>query len=107
MAGYGSRRLNCSDATQRRRWRAKQKFKQQAFESNDHAEHLWMMIRPDRRRKSDHPAWAFARLALVMVPVTGVLWLNASKFDWTEHKSIIELFLMLGGWEGVRLLKGK
>lgn len=65
------------------------------------------LLPPERRRKTDHPGWSFARLALVMVPVTGVLWLNASKFDQTELKALLELGIMLGGWEGVRLLKGK
>ena len=61
----------------------------------------------ERRRKSDHPGWAVARLAIVMVPITGVLWMNASRFDWTEQKSLLQMLIMLGGWEGVRLLKGK
>jgi hypothetical protein len=65
------------------------------------------LVPPERRRKSDHPAWALLRLAVIMIPITGVLWLNASKFDMTELKSLLQLGIVLGGWEGVRLLKGK
>ena len=65
------------------------------------------MIPQDRRRKSDHPGWSILRLAVIMTPLTVVLYANASKFDWTEYKSILEMGIMLGGWEGVRLLKGR
>lgn len=66
-----------------------------------------LMIQQERRRKSDHPGWAILRLAVIMIPVTVVLWANASKFDHTELKAMLELGIILGGWEGVRLLKGK
>lgn len=65
------------------------------------------LLPPERRRRSDHPGWAILRLAVIMVPVTVVLWLNASRFDSTEIKALLELGIVLGGWEGVRLLKGK
>ena len=65
------------------------------------------MIPPERRRKSDHPAWAVLRLAVIMIPVSVVLWFNATKFDKTEAKAIFELLLVGGGIEGIRLLKGR
>lgn len=61
----------------------------------------------NRRRKADHPAWAIARLAVIMAPLTVVLYANASKFDWTEIKAIMEFGILAGGFEGIRLLKGR
>ncbi len=66
-----------------------------------------ILIPQDRRRKSDHPAWALARLAVIMIPVSVVLWFNATKFDKTEAKAIFELLIVGGGIEGIRLLKGR
>ena len=60
----------------------------------------------DRRRRSDHPIWGIARLALIMAPLTVFLYSNASNFDWTEIKSILEMGLVLGGYEGVKLMRG-
>lgn len=67
-----------------------------------------IMIEPHHnRRKVDHPGWAVARLAVIMAPLTVVLWANASKFDWTEVKAILEFGILAGGFEGIRLLKGR
>jgi hypothetical protein len=59
------------------------------------------------RRKSDHPGWGLARLVVIMVPLTMVLWLNSSNFDWTEFRSILQMGIVLGGIESVKLLKAK
>lgn len=61
----------------------------------------------ERRRKSDHPAWAVARLAVIMVPLSVVLYANASRFDWTEVKSLLEFGIIGAGFESVRMLRGK
>lgn len=66
----------------------------------------WRNDQPNRR-KTDHPGWAVARLAVIMTPLTIVLYANASRFDWTEVKAILEFGILAGGFEGVRLLKGK
>jgi hypothetical protein len=42
-----------------------------------------------------------------MVPLTMVLWLNSSNFDWTEFRSILQMGIVLGGIESVKLLKAK
>lgn len=41
-----------------------------------------------------------------MAPLTVFLYSNASNFDWTEIKSILEMGLVLGGYEGVKLMRG-
>ena len=61
----------------------------------------------ERRRKSDHPGWAVARLAVIMIPLTVVLWANASKFDKTEITALLQIAIAGGGFEAVRLLKGR
>jgi hypothetical protein len=48
-----------------------------------------------------HPVWKLARLGVVMVSLTAILWLNATNFDRTELTSIVEMFLLLGSGEGV------
>lgn len=47
-----------------------------------------------------HPIWALARLLILMVTLSFVLWLNASHFDETELRSIIWVFLAAAGVEG-------
>lgn len=55
-----------------------------------------------------HPLWATLRFLFVVVGVTTVLWSNAEDFDGTELKSIIEIGLVAGGYEGVMaILKGR
>jgi len=63
--------------------------------------------RLNRRRKVDHPIWALARLAVIMTPLTVVLYANASKFDWTEIKALMEFGILAGGFEGIRMLKDR
>ena len=48
-----------------------------------------------------HPIWAFSRLTVVMISLVVTLWANASNFDSTELKTIITMFLIAAGTEGV------
>lgn len=55
-----------------------------------------------------HPFWATLRFLFVCAGITVVLWSNAEDFDGTEIKSIVEIALVAGGYEGVMaILKGK
>ena len=47
-----------------------------------------------------HPIWAIIRLGMLMFVLTIVLWLNASKFDATEVKTLVEYFLVAASLEG-------
>lgn len=58
-----------------------------------------------RRRKTDHPGWAVARLAVVCIPLTVLLWRNSIQFDWSEWRTILEFAGILAGVETVRQLK--
>lgn len=51
-----------------------------------------------------HPLWATIRFGAICVVVTFVLWRNANNFDETEVKTIIEIALMAGGYEGIATL---
>lgn len=52
-----------------------------------------------------HPIWSLARLLILMVTLSFVLWLNASHFDETEVRTIIWVFLAAAGVEtGVQTL---
>ena len=66
-----------------------------------------ILMNQERRRKSDHPGWAVLRLAVIMVPLTVVMYANASKFDMTEIRALLQFALVGGGFEAVRLLKGR
>lgn len=46
-----------------------------------------------------HPIWKLANLIVILVFLTVFLYLNATKFDQTEMKSIIYMAMALGGWE--------
>lgn len=48
-----------------------------------------------------HPIWRLAKLALVLLTLVVVLWLNAEHFDKTELQTIITMFFALLGVEGV------
>lgn len=47
----------------------------------------------------NHPLWSFLRLLVMMLALTYVLWLNASKFDATEMQTIITMFFVAAGAE--------
>ena len=48
-----------------------------------------------------HPVWQLIRLAILMLTLSFVLWLNASNFDETEIKTIIWVFMAAAGVEGL------
>jgi hypothetical protein len=48
-----------------------------------------------------HPFWGIARLFIFMLALVCVLYLNASHFDVTEIKTIITMFIIAAGAEGV------
>lgn len=50
--------------------------------------------------ESNHPIWSLARFGLAVVAVTVVLSINASDFDETEIKTITEIAILVGGYEG-------
>lgn len=55
-----------------------------------------------------HPIWPLLRLIVMMVSLTIVLYLSASNFDNSELKTILTMFLIGGGIEGVgTLFRGK
>lgn len=55
-----------------------------------------------KRRKSDANAWyGLARMAIMFIGVTGVLWLNSTHFDQTEMKALGEI---AGLWAGLTKL---
>ena len=49
---------------------------------------------------NDHPIWALIRLSILMLTLSGVLWLTATDFDVTEVRTIITIFLIYTGAEG-------
>lgn len=55
-------------------------------------------------KSPDHPIWALLRLVVLMITLTVVLWLNASNFDATEHRTIIWVFLAAASTEGISQL---
>lgn len=51
--------------------------------------------------ESAHPIWSIIRLAVIMVAMCFVLYLNASKFDETEIRSIVTVFFVAAGSEAI------
>jgi len=49
-----------------------------------------------------HPVWGIIRLAVIFVGLTLFLWLNSTSFDKTEITTILELLLVVGGFEAGR-----
>lgn len=54
-----------------------------------------------------HPVWSILRLAVVMAALTAILFVTANKFDDTEIRTIIYVFLFAAGVEGVPQVAGK
>jgi len=50
---------------------------------------------------ANHPIWATIRFCALCIAATFVLWKNATNFDETELKAIIEIAVLAGGYEGV------
>lgn len=51
-------------------------------------------------KNPNHPIWGIIRLAVLMVSLVIVLWMNATNFDETELRSIVIVFLVAAGSEG-------
>lgn len=51
---------------------------------------------------STHPIWITLRLAILMLTMTTILWINCTKFDSTEIKALVQMFLVAGGLETVQ-----
>ena len=56
---------------------------------------------------SDHPIYATIRFISLTAAVTFLLWVNASSFDETEVKTILEIAVVVGGYEGMTMLRNK
>jgi len=46
-----------------------------------------------------HPIWKLASLAVIMLALVVILWLNAEKFDITELRAILAFFGVIVGKE--------
>ena len=56
----------------------------------------------------DHPIWEFARSAIWLIPICLFLYVNATNFDKTEIKSIIEILIVGATGQGVvRVMSSK
>lgn len=58
----------------------------------------------------DHPLWHLCYTVAVILALSFSLWLNASSFDKTELKTILEFGVVIAGAKGAELLvrkKGK
>ena len=56
---------------------------------------------------SDHPIWSLIRLTILMIALTTILYFTANKFDETEIRTIITMFLITAGMEGLGHLATK
>lgn len=48
-----------------------------------------------------HPIWSIIRLTVIMLSLTGILYLTAQSFDATEIKTLIASFVAIAGAEGL------
>jgi hypothetical protein len=48
-----------------------------------------------------HPVWSLIRLTILMGTLTLILWFTASKFDYTEIRTICGMFIAAAGLEGL------
>ena len=46
-----------------------------------------------------HPVWGILRIAVIFFGLTLFLWMNATQFDKGEMTTILELLLVVGGFE--------
>ena len=46
-----------------------------------------------------HPVWGILRLAVIFCGLTLFLWMNSTTFDKGEVTTILELLLVVGGFE--------
>ena len=97
-----------SPARSLRRGQGKQERRDSTWHKEaGHEKLLGAILNQERRRKSDHPGWAVLRLAVIMIPLTVVMYANASKFDMTEIRALLEFGIIGAGYEGIRILKGR
>jgi len=55
-----------------------------------------------------HPIWTLLRLVAMMATLVTILYLTASRFDETELKTIIAMFIASAGIEGsVHMIQSK
>ena len=54
-----------------------------------------------------HPVWNILRLVVVFIGLTGLMFLNAEKFDEGELVTVLELVGLVAGFEYVRHRVGK
>ena len=50
----------------------------------------------------DHPIWRIINVAVVLAGAALIMWINAANFDETEFRSLIELVMMLAGYESFK-----
>ena len=50
---------------------------------------------------ASHPIWSLMRLLIYMIALVATLAFNANNFDSTEIKTIITMFVVASGTEGV------
>jgi hypothetical protein len=48
----------------------------------------------------EHPIWSLLRSVVMFGGLTLLLYFNASNFDGTEMRVILELLILRGAWEG-------
>ena len=49
-----------------------------------------------------HPFWQILRIAVIFIGLPLFMWLNSDNFDKGEVTTIIELLLVVGGFEVIR-----
>ncbi len=49
-----------------------------------------------------HPFWGIVRIAVIFIGLTLFLWMNSTSFDKTEMTTILELLLVVGGFEAIK-----
>lgn len=56
---------------------------------------------------NNHPIWSLIRLTILMTALCIILYINATRFDETELRSILWMFLAVAGLEGFGHLLSK
>lgn len=74
------------------------------FLAGGSAEGIGQLFNTARKKETAtpvHPMWNMLRLGIYMVTLCFILWLNASHFDKTEGQTIVWMFVVGAGSEGV------
>ncbi|QDP52446.1 MAG: hypothetical protein Unbinned1606contig1000_5 [Prokaryotic dsDNA virus sp.] len=61
----------------------------------------------DIRFPESHPIWSILRTVILILGLTGLLYLNANNFDATELTTIIEMIVLAGGFEAAKKVLAK